>query len=91
MWSTYLPLTTTNTASRGHKVRQRCHGFFPLKLQKTVTAFDRAGDPELTSMGVDSCLASPPDGNIAVGIASLKANQHILVGLGGLDCDSEAL
>ncbi len=44
-----------------------------------------------TLHAADSGLASPPDCDIAVGIASLKANQQVLIGFGGLDRDPEAL
>ena len=76
MWSTYLPLTTKVLSCRGLKTREGD--------QKDVTVFR---DKHYHG----NTLAGPPDRDVAVGIASLKPNQQVLVGVGGLDRDPEAL
>jgi len=66
--------------------------FFALRSSKRCHRLRSApATPRADLHTADSGLASPPDCDIAVGIASLKANQQVLIGFGGLDRDPEAL
>jgi len=66
--------------------------FFALRSSKRCHGLRSAPVTPRTDLhAADSGSASPPDCDIAVGIASLKANQQVLIGFGGLDRDLEAL